>query len=265
MYELTRLTYPSCPECGTAFDPGDMATTLRAPIPHWKRSPIVRVGVRVALVLLVISAFVHTAFPRPVSLDDWRLWVWMHMWFGVRESVFDDVIVRQTFWAGHESAREVCERSSGDLRWRMRVWGGDRWTLTVKQAGVPWDAVVGAFNSMKGDWFFGIHFRSGGEPRVSKHPFEARGTMVGLLSAIMDHFEVEIQPFRLRPEQEYVWVFDEASRRMATVEVTPESLDIYPYRAGFQHLRLVPRSFEEKGTGGVGGAAGRYLPGHGPE
>ena len=76
MHDVSGLLMVRCTECGQEFNPGDTSTTLDAPIPPWRRSPILKHGVRVAAVLFIIVGFKFTVFPRPADWDDWRLWLW---------------------------------------------------------------------------------------------------------------------------------------------------------------------------------------------
>ncbi len=238
-----------CTECGQEFNPGDTSTTLDAPIPPWRRSPILKHGVRVAIVLLVIVGFKITAFPRPADWDDWRLWLWFGRPIGVmhmRTSGFStravgwqggpinlppfrlpDHDVYAHVWFGEETLVEAYRVDDQTLAWRVEDLGGNRYRLQALEAGIRSEMLLSAFNSIKGsERFFGVQV---GRPerRVSAEPFTVEGDEVAVFSALVREFGFQLTPFRLSESQRYVWTWNPTLRRMIPADLTPETENEY--------------------------------------
>lgn len=224
-YELTGALVPSCPECGLIFDPADRLTTLSAPISEWRRSPLVRVGLRLAVVMLIVAGFVHTILPRPARLNDWRHWVWMNMSFGVREQYLGSNLLRQHMWADRPYRTLV--EAPGRTLWEIRVSSGE-WKLRVHEPGVAYMDLVFVFNMMKREKF-GILF-TGADRALSSSPLECVGDQVAIMSLLIDHYGLRFDSFRLSNEQSYAWVYDKDKRSLVSVPIGRENIDQFPVR-----------------------------------
>ncbi|MDX2116179.1 MAG: hypothetical protein SFZ24_11265, partial [Planctomycetota bacterium] len=218
-YELMLRDMTVCPECGRAFDPADNSTTLPSP----RLSPLrTRTGRRVTwavmLTLLMVVGVMHSVIPRPVSLDNWQLWQWMYGLYGVAHTNWGSQPGKVYWWGDRAYKAERFHPLTGDLLWRLERHADDDLHLRVASAGARWSDLVGAFNLMKRS-VFGVRFGRDGLD-ASAGPFEVRGSRVDVLSALVRHFQVKVEPHRVDPDQRYVWVYDEVAERMVTVDLT---------------------------------------------
>ncbi len=268
--DLSGLTCARCPECGRGFDPADPSTTLPTPVPEWRRSLILKHGVRLATVLLVIVGFYYTAFPRPADWsawrllpNDWRLWVWFGRPIGVMHIRTDgtkinadpwlngpldlapflspDHDVYAYVWFGNETRREAYRADIGTLAWRIEDLGANRYRMRVLEPGIRLEALLAGFNSIKGNGrFFGVRV---GPPdrRVSAGPFSADGSEAAVFSSLVRHYGVRITPFRLTSDQTYVWTWDHVAGSMAPADIIPETAEDYPLDDSDPRRVLIPK------------------------
>lgn len=228
MHDLAGLTVARCPECGRGFDPADHTTTLASAIPEWRRSLILKHGVRLAILLLVIVGFKTTAFPRPARLDDWRLWLWFGRPIGVMSLRHGDHTIYAHYWFGDELRREAYRADNHRLAWSIEDRGGHRYRLRALEADISSNALLSAFNSIKGsERFFGVRI---GRPEraASVAPFAIEGDEVEVFSMLMRQFAFPITPFRLTESQRHVWTWDRERQRMVAIDVTAENASEFP-------------------------------------
>lgn len=238
-YELEGLTTASCPECGRAFDPTDPETYLPAPANAWKRSALVRRGIIFAAALLIASAFMHTILPRPRSINDWRLWLWFGMRIGLEENKSRTIHLRAYFWLDRATYVEGLDPAAGTLEWSLDRDGEDDWTFRVLEPGLEWGPMMAAFNNMKA-YKFGIVFPAQGDQRNAAG-FEVRGSMIDVMSALVTHYRLEVTPFRIQPDQSYIWTYDDASQRMVTLDLDSDTRHDFPLRRDFEGWPLAPK------------------------
>lgn len=248
-YELLGLELPSCPECGRAFDPADPSTTSSSPIPLVRRRRIRRVTLWFAIVLTIGASMIHTIIPIPMRGSNLRLWVWLGRTYGVEEMWLSSWHVRARHWAGRIYEVEANDRSTGRVAWSLSAPSDERWNLRVDKQGVGWQDIIMAYNMMK-DEMFCVRFTGSVRP-LSVSGFEATGSKVDILSAIVSHYGVKLLSMVVDDQQSYVWYFDEESRRMKTRGITVEEARTLPLWQSGPTKRLVPRvsSIEEPGGG----------------
>lgn len=239
--DLGGLLTRRCPECGREFNPADPETTLGAPTPAWRRSLIMKHGVRMALLLAVILGFTTTVFPRPRLWNDWRLWLWFGQPIGVLNVRHGDHEIYAHYWFGEELRREAIRVDNGRLAWCVEDRGANRYRVRALEANIEARALRDAFNSIKGpERFFGV--RLGQATRqASGAPFEIEGDEVEVFSRIMREFGYQLTPFRLRPDQRYVWTWDPLAQRMSPVDLTPESAEQFPLDDSNPDRVLIPK------------------------
>lgn len=241
LYDLSSLTEPRCPECGRDFNPHDARTYVHRSIPAWRRVGIMRWGPRIALALLITSAFVYTVLPRPRRLTDWRLWVWFGQPVGVMYAEGTTHDLYGSIWFGRETRRESFRKSDGALSWRVVHLDEHRYRVDVREPGVRSEWIMAAFNSMKADWFFGVRIERAQKP-LSTRPFEIEGDEPAVLGFLAREFEIPLRPFRLTGDQPYVWAYDPSCGEMATIDVTPELADFFPLTPQDPPRTLIPRN-----------------------
>lgn len=246
LHDVSGILAARCPECGLGFDPADVRTTLDRPVPAWRRSLIMKHGVRLAVVLLVVSGWMYNVLPRPYRWD-WRVWVWFGRLTGeVRWTTAgqDFTVVawvkgpvlcfrvslpgqeaRERYWFGRQTLCEGRRLDDGRVSWRLDEVGRHRYRLVVNEAGVDGQLLSGAFTRLKGpERFFGVRVT---RPRrmASGGAFAVEGDEAAVFSELVRQFGLQIVPFRLSAGQTYVWSWDAEARKMVTVDITPENAE----------------------------------------
>jgi hypothetical protein len=238
-YELAGLALNACPECGRDFDPADPKTTGDTPIPLVVRRRFRRITTWLAIILTIASGIIYTVIPIPMQGSGLMLWVWLGRTYGVESRWLATSHVRAWHWAGRVYEVEANDRDTGRVIWAIRAPTDDQWSLRVDKQGVSWPALIQAFNMMK-DEMFCVQF-TGAARTQSIAGFEASGTKVDVLSAIVAHYGIAVQSKVGDLSQTYVWYFDEQSRRMKTRSITAdEALELPSWNSG-PMKRLVPR------------------------
>ncbi len=199
-----------------------------------------RIGFPTAIVLLVITAFMHTLLPRPQRLRDWRLWLWLGAKYGVQSTWIGGARGRIDWWADRITAIHANDTAGLPL-WNVRWQWPDHWTLVAHQPGVRWQDLSAAFSAMKRD-MFGVTLGPF-QHEALDHPFELTGNKVELFSSLISLFGIEITPFLLRNDQPYVWVYDPLARSMvpiSRVQALDMGLEVSLWRGGERPEPLVP-------------------------
>lgn len=241
LYDISSLSEPRCPECGRDFNPHDPRSYLKKPIPAWRRTVIMAWGPWIALALLITSGFVYTVLPRPRSLFDWRLWLWLGKPTGVMHYSGTTHDVYSYYWLGDESRRESFRKSGGALAWRVVRTDERRYRVQVLEPDVRADSIMNAFNSIKGDWYFGVSIGRADQALIPA-PFEITGDEPTVLGFLASEFGLPIRPFRLTEGQAYVWTFDAERKAMVTIDVTAENAGEFPLNPQDPDRVLIPRA-----------------------
>lgn len=238
-YELTGLALNACPECGRDFDPDNAATTGATPIPLAVRRRFSRITTWLAIILTIAAGIIYTIIPIPMQGSGLQLWVWLGRTYGIESRWLSSSHVRASHWAGRIYEIEANDRDTGRVTWVIRAPSDDHWTLRVDKQGVSWHDLIHAFNLMK-DEVFCVQFTGSVRPQ-SIAGFEAAGTKVDVLSAIVAHYGIAVQSKIGDPAQTYIWYFDEQSRRMKTRSITADEAAELPIWNSGAMKRLVPR------------------------
>ncbi len=229
---------PRCPECGRGFDPGDRTTTLDVPRHPTKR--LLSVAAWTTLVtLLVYAGMAYNVIPRPLGIDEWRVWLWMDKAYGLERSGpgSGTRMVDQYWWNGRVSRVESWERQTPatprTLRWRVKRVGPDEFELQVPATGVEHGEVRWGLNTVCLDEFLGVNLQPG--PVVANDAaFTVRGTKAQVLSEVVSRYQILVVPFLESEAQTHVWVFDHQTQQMERVTVE-EARNL-----GFGPLNLLP-------------------------
>jgi len=97
--------------------------------------------------------------------------------------------------------RTVFERYGVEPLFTLRRLGADRWRLRVRDTGVAWETLLGAFNSMRGE-LYGVRVHGAGSVRAAG-AFEVEGPGADVLWAIVDAYELELnEPMRVPPRSD---------------------------------------------------------------
>jgi len=126
--------------------------------------------------------------------------------------------------------------------WSLRRAPGGQYVLNVAEPGIPWDPIVRSFNAMK-PAMFGVRF-VGADQALNITAFEARGDEPAILSAIVTHYGMELQPILVRPDQEYIWIYDTLYRTMTTMDLTQAhaaGIEVAPFSRVQEEARILPR------------------------
>lgn len=252
-YDLTGIDWSpaACPECGREFDPRDHSTTK----PEGELGRVRRVvgsyGPPIAIGLVLLAAFQSTILPRPADLRDWRLWKWLGGLYGVEMTPgsayrgwgapYPGAPRGAVHWWGERPWRVEATTRDGTKRWEIERIDERTWRVDVHEAGVPCQDLMASFTAIKPE-MFGVtigppgsmaipgqgqfsYSRSGGPPLppTFETPESKRGSTVDIFSWLVRESEVAVTPFMFKPDQRYVWVYDERLGRM--VAVTPDEAD----------------------------------------
>lgn len=227
-YDLSAGEAARCPECGAPFDRSNPRTYARVPIAGWRRSRIIMAGFWLLVILAVVASLTHSILPRPTRIYDlrvwrwnWSLWVWLGEEFGVDRYATPRVQVERHVWFGRDSKFIATATSDGAILWSAERLGEHEYRVRAGAPGVKGRDVLGAFNSLKAPMFFGVGTEAP-QFEVNSEPFEVQGDEVEVFSAIMRVYRFRLTPFRIRPDQTYVWTFDDESGLMTPLPLTPE-------------------------------------------
>ncbi len=252
-YDLAALESVAgvCPECGRGFNPRDPGTTSKYPLALVARHRRLRIGFAVLFALVFCVAWAYDILPRPAYSHDWRLWRWFGARFGLEENRSVDSVYSAWWWAGQIRSAEgrhwihSVDQSptlAPKPSWRLSMdWHG-RYALDVHEPGVPWDQIVRTFNAMK-PAMFGVRF-VGGDGALNGVAFQVRGDEPAILSAIVHFYSLELQPTLVRPDQDYIWVYDALNRVMTTMDLSQAQavgVEIAPFTPLQEEPRLIPR------------------------
>lgn len=227
-------------------------------------------GVRLATILLVIVGFYYTAFPRPADWsawrllpNDWRLWVWFGRPIGVMHVRTDGTRVHADpwlngpldlapfrspdhdiyayVWFGNETCREAFRADTGALAWRIEDLGENRYRMQVIEPGIRLESLLAGFNAIKGvGRFFGVRVGPA-DRRFSDSPFAADGDEATVFSSLVRQYGLRITPFRLTPDQSYVWTWDHVAGSMAPMNLFKEEAEEYPLDDSDSSRVLIPK------------------------
>jgi len=239
-YDLSGNAEWRCPECGRAYDPHDLTTTT---VESNRRGRFLRAGIILAIFLALISGVYHTIIPRPRSLNNWQLWIWLWEPYGIQHTWMGSSPGRAYYWAGNITRAEADSRTNQGLRWRIDYnrWTSE-WRISSHEPGVDWRELTQSYSAMKKP-MFGVIFHHADQP-VTDAPFDFVGNTHEAMTMLVNRFELRLETMRMSESQPYVWVFDEKVRRMVPVEVTDENRHLYRLRADLADRTLMPKEPE---------------------
>lgn len=235
-YELTGLGYddsgadPICPECGSAFRPGDPKSTTLSPHGPARRFINSRRG-RVLILLLLLAAGVYfNVLPRPVvpangTAVNWSHWEWLGADFGTQRlpgmfvsgSSFKWVNWEVSWWAGEPRGVRGVDPDTGRMLWQVKRLGGDRFRLDVENTAVEWSDLLTAFNAVRRpDEFFGISI-AGATHTSGAGPFSVSGHKHEVLAELIRRYGMTITTMESPNNDGLVWVFDAGAGEMRLV------------------------------------------------
>lgn len=251
-YDLTGIDWSpaECPECGREFDPNDESTTRGAGEMGPVRSFINRYGTAMAAVLLLLVAFNTGILPRPADLRDWRLWTWMGDLYGVEkvpgnayrgwQRPFRGAPDGRVYWWGGRPWRVRALDREGALVWEVERINEREWTVDIREPGVRYGTVLGAFSAIKPE-MFGVTYDQANASTIDE-AVQREGSTAEIFGWLVREANVQIQPLVYRPDQSYVWYFDDSSGQMrwkdlalAIEEGMPISAILFdPKRGGYR-------------------------------
>jgi len=244
---------PRCPECGRAFDPADRSTTLDVPRHPTRR--LLSVAAWTTLVtLLVYAGVAYNVVPRPLAIDEWRVWLWMDKAYGLERSGpgAGTRFIDRHWWNGRVTRIESWERlnpaAPRTLRWRVSRLGPDRFEIDVPATGVEHGDVRWGLNTVCVDEFLGVYLQPG--PVVSNDaPFSVLGSKAQVLSEVVARYQIAVVPFLEDESQTHVWVFNHQTRQMEHVAIdAARSLGFGPlnFRPGSREQFVRERQREQR-------------------
>lgn len=234
---------PRCPECGRAFDPDDPSTTLDVP-----RRPTHRLlGVAAwttLCCLLVYAGVAYNILPRPLAIDEWRVWLWMDRAYGLERSGpgTGTRFLDRHWWNGRVTRVESWERSNPatprTLRWRVSRIGPDQFEIEVPATGIEHGDVRWGLNVVCQDEFLGVYLEPG-PIVVNDAAFTVRGSKAEVLSEVVSRYQIRVVPFLESESQTHVWIFNHQTQLLERVGVDKAR------SLGFGPLSLRPGAREQ--------------------
>ncbi|MGP1347212.1 MAG: hypothetical protein ACTS3F_11180 [Phycisphaerales bacterium] len=204
-----------CPECGRAFDPSNKSTFDTTPRQEIRKRLARRVLLIIALTALILSALYWSIIPRPISTLHPALWLWLDKPTGYQRHPNRGPAQLRILWL-HGTPRSITiyDRTPGTppdtpiAKITRTDERADHFELEVLGPDLPMATLIGAFNTLRHDHeVFGIQWTRD-QPRTrSVAPFSVNGSMDEVMSAIIRHYGIRIQPLRQSPDDQTVYAF----------------------------------------------------------
>jgi len=256
-YDLMGIDWQGavCPECGRAFDPNDPTTTHHPGQQSPIRQAVNRYGLTFTLFILFAMALHTSVIPRPITLHEWRLWLWLGRVYGVQQlpqRSYQPALPRwagppsrgRVYWWGDRPWRIESQDQAGNTRWDIARRSEGDWVLSVPDPTTQYAQLLGALAAIKPE-MFGVQYQNPARGTV-EHPLQMTGSTAILFGKLVHESGVELVPFLFRPDQTYVWVFDNAANRLVTLdldEATERGIEI---RAAVPRQQFIDRPIVPK-------------------